>query len=366
MARVLWVSSETPSRDGQGGQRRQFHQINSLVRRGHDVTVLVPTSPQDDRSLRGLVPVIRPRLEVLGRPSRRRVLRMRRMIAAGDWDAIVLSHDESAWLLPEGLTTPVLLDLHNVTSHWHLTADRVEQARRAQTAEARALSLAAAVTTCSAVETRRLLAVHPEVADRAFTAPLGVDPAEWPDRGFARDAPRVVLFGSWSWHPNRVGLEWFVETVWPLVLARFPDARAVVAGTGVDDASSWATGIDFVGRVDDLADLTAGATVVAVPVFDGIGASVKFAEALASGASVVATTDGSNAFDDPPAFVSDDATAWADWIADRLRRRGDEPAPAAARGVALEKLTWDAAVEPIDAWLRGRAAARAGGQPISS
>jgi glycosyltransferase involved in cell wall biosynthesis len=366
VARVLWVSTETPSRDGQGGQRRQFHQIKGLLARGHEITVLVPRNDQSDASIRELVPVLRPRLHILGWFSRRWVERMRRTIASPSWDAIVLSHDEPVWLLPDVLRTPVLLDLHNVMSHWHRAADRTEAAEAARRLEARALARADAVMTCSAIETRRLAEIHPEVADRSFTAPLGVDPAEWSAQRFARDEARVVLFGSWAWHPNRLGLEWFVQEVWPLVVARVPEARALVAGTGVDDASTWPSGARFVGRVDGLADFAASATVVAVPVREGVGASVKFAEALASGASVVATTDGANAFDDPPAFVSDDADAWAEWIAERLNARGKEPAPAPARAIALDRMTWHAAVAPIDDWLRAHSAGRTASEPISS
>ncbi len=355
MARVLWVSTETPSRDGQGGQRRQFHQIKALVARGHAVTVLVPTTGQSDASIRTVVPVIRPRVTVFGRPRRRLVLRARRTIGEPRWDAVVVSHHESSWLLPESLDTPVLLDMHNVMSHWHAVGGRSDAAEEERVTESRAVRSADGVMTCSDVETRRLLGVHPEAAGKAFTAPLGVDPDEWPDRGFSRDEPRVALFGSWSWHPNRVGLEWFAARVWPLVERRLPGAVALVAGTGVDDTSTWPPSMRFVGRVEDLAGFTASAAVVAVPVRDGVGASVKFAEALATGAAVIATPDGANAFDEPPAFVSDEAGTWADWIVARLRRRGREPAPSPSRAIALSTMTWDAAAAPIDEWLRSHA-----------
>lgn len=366
MTRILWVSTETPSRDGQGGQRRQFHQINALVSRGHEVTVMVPTAGQSDASIRTIVPVLRPRLTVLGRMSLRMVERMRRTIAAGEWDAIVVSHHESFWLLPEHVRVPVLLDVHNVMSHWHHAAGRIELADQARGMEVHAVRKADGVMTCSDVETHRLLAVHPEAEGKAFTAPLGVDPAEWPDRGFDRSEPRVALFGSWGWHPNRLGLEWFAEEVWPLVQQRVSDAVALVAGTEAEPKPTWPTGIRIVGRVPDLAQFTSSATVVAVPVKDGVGASVKFAEALATGAAVIATADGANAFERPPAFVSDDPAQWAEWIAARLEQRGTEPAPSAARAVALSSMTWDAAAAPIDEWLRANARQQASVPPLSS
>jgi glycosyltransferase involved in cell wall biosynthesis len=364
--RILWVSAETPSRDGQGGQRRQFHQINSLVARGHDVTVLVPTAGQSDASIRTIVPVIRPRLGLFGRMSRHLVRRMRRTIGSAEWDAIVVSHHESFWLLPDHVSAPVLLDIHNVMSHWHHAAGRAALAEQARGMEVHAIRAADGVMTCSAVETRRLIAAHPEASGKAFTAPLGVDPAEWPDAGFPRDQAFVALFGSWSWHPNRLGLEWYVRGVWPHVVDRVPEAVTLVAGSGVDDTSWWPSGIRFVGRVPYLYDFTSAASVVAVPVKDGVGASVKFAEALATGAAVVATADGASAFEAPPAFVSDDEREWAEWIVERLRRRSIEPAPSPARAIALTQMTWDAAAGPIDDWLRSHARRRATVGPISS
>ncbi|GAB3800224.1 hypothetical protein GCM10028798_14420 [Humibacter antri] len=334
--------------------------------RGHDVTVLVPTAGQNDASIRTIVPVLRPRLGLFGHLSQHLVRRMRRTIGAPEWDAVVVSHHESFWLLPDQVGAPVLLDIHNVMSHWHHAAGRTALAAQARGMEVHAIRAADGVMTCSAVETRRLIGAHPEASGKVFTAPLGVDPAEWPDTGFPRNSATVVLFGSWSWHPNRLGLDWFVREVWPQVADRLPDAVALVAGSGVDDTSWWPSGIRFVGRVPDLSAFTSAASVVAVPVKDGVGASVKFAEALASGGAVVATDDAASAFDAPPAFVSDDEREWADWIVERLRQRSSEPAPSPARAIALSQLTWDAAAQPIDDWLRTHARRRTHAGPISS
>jgi glycosyltransferase involved in cell wall biosynthesis len=353
VANVLWVSVETPDRNGQGGQRRQFHQIVALIGRGHHVTVLVPKSKQDDQSLRRFTRVLRPRVAIRGRILKRAVDRLRRTIALPEWDAIVVSHHESGWLMPRGgvAPTPVLLDVHNVMSAWHRAAGRKDDAQVALEQEASAVRGATAISTCSSTELRRLIAMHPDAASKSFAAPLGVDPLEWPAETFRRAEPIVALFGSWGWHPNTLGLAWFMNEVWSLVRDQVADAVVLVAGSGVEGEASWPAGARFVGRVDDLARFAADATVIAVPVLEGVGASVKFAEALASGGSVIATPDGANAFDDPPAFVSAESAEWAQWIIERLQHRSEEPAPAHSRSVALTELTWDAAVAPIHDWL---------------
>jgi hypothetical protein len=368
VARIVWVSLETPDRNGQGGQRRQYHQIRALLGRGHAITVFVPASAQDDRSIRELVPVIRPRLSIRGRPVKALVRRARRQLATSGWDAVVVSHHESWWLLPERLSgsAPVLLDVHNVLSYWHRAADRDTAANAALIEEGAAIRAATVVTTCSELERRRLSEMHPEFAAKLFAAPLGVDPLEWPDEEFVRFEPIVAMFGSWGWRPNALGLTWFLAEVWPRVRVQYPDAKALVAGSGVTGAEGWPDGAHYVGRVIDLAAFAASSTVLAVPVLEGVGASVKFAEALASGGAVVATPDGSNAFDAPPAFISADPVEWADWIAARLRKRSIEPAPALSRAIALRDLTWHEAVAPIDAWLKTLAVPPQSGTPVSS
>ncbi|GAA3664737.1 glycosyltransferase family 4 protein [Microbacterium marinilacus] len=366
MARVLWFSIETPDRDGQGGQRRQFHQIRELGRLGHDVTVLTPHGSQPSASIREVARVVRVRTAIRGRGASWGNRRLRRLFLQGGWDAVIVSHIESARLLPhpDSVPVPVLVDVHNVMSRWHETRGERRQADEAREAEDAVVSHVDAVTTCSEVELRRLLTAHPEAAGRSFAAPLGVDPAEWTDRPLSRDEPVVALFGSWGWHPNAQGLAWFAREVWPAVRALFPGARAEVAGA-TGDGLDLPDGMTSVGRVPDLAAFLARATVVAVPVRDGVGGAVKFAEALASGAAVIATADGANAFGETPAFVSDDAHAWATWIADRLEHRREEPAPAAGRAFALSELTWRRAVLPLHAWLSSHAP-RDGAHPTPS
>ena len=89
---VLWYSNETPDVHGQGGQRRQYFQIRSLVDAGHDVTVVSLAGEQDDASIRSLTEVRRlpgpaagrrvpPRL----RPRRARGLLRRASTATAWW-----------------------------------------------------------------------------------------------------------------------------------------------------------------------------------------------------------------------------------------------------------------------------------------
>ena len=157
MTSVLWYSNETPDVRGQGGQRRQYFQIRSLVEVGHDVIVVSLAGEQDDTSIRALTDVRR--LPGPGRWGRLPPPR-RRDHASGFFDTIrrdrvVVAHIES-WLHLRrrriSLHRPQLLDLHNVFSSWYET-----QRQRRPSAGWRRLELAAArefdqVSVCSARE----------------------------------------------------------------------------------------------------------------------------------------------------------------------------------------------------------------------
>jgi hypothetical protein len=90
---------------------------------------------------------------------------------------------------------------------------------------------------------------------------------------------------------------------------------------------------------------------------------MKFVEALATGASVIATPDAAHAFDGSGAYVSGDPLEWAEWIGRRLDLRLEEAAPSAMRATALETLTWKSAVAPIDLWINTIVARRSTRSP---
>ncbi|MGC5166870.1 glycosyltransferase family 4 protein [Luteimicrobium sp. DT211] len=354
---VLWVSNETPDRHGQGGQRRQYFQIRALVDAGHRVHVMSLAGDQDDSSLSRIATVDRVRGHLMaGVRNPMAHHRLSRALRKGQFDAIVVSHIESwRWV---GHTDPrhrppTLVDLHNVYVGWHTqiggsATDEREALRLLQ----HVLENTDGVSVCSGRELGRL----PETphASERIVAPHGVDPEEWPDRlGLGTSPePYVALFGSWTWIPNLRGLEWFESTVWPAVVRQVPTARALVAGSGLGGRTSSAPGISYVGRVNDLAAFLGSAATAAIPVRSGVGASVKYAEALASGAPVIATEDAASAHPGFGRFVTDEPDVWIRHLVTHLTEPPAWPAP--ERDRALAELSWNAVSRPLDAWLRAR------------
>ncbi len=120
----------------------------------------------------------------------------------------------------------------------------------------------------------------------AILAPMSYATHATPQPG---EDDRILFVGS-NTPPNVIGLQWLFDHVWPLVRTARPAARLDIAGTvarGI--AAPSPQGVQFLGLVDDLDTLYAGAGVVISPLTYGSGLKVKLIEALAQGKAIVAT-----------------------------------------------------------------------------
>src|SRR5205085_3198290 len=120
----------------------------------------------------------------------------------------------------------------------------------------------------------------------------------------------VAVIGSWTWRPNRLGLEWFADHVVPS-LPR--DVKVEVAGGGAEFLEGRHPNLLVRGFVRDAQEFMAGARVVAVPSVAGGGVQVKTLDAVACGVPVVATGVAARGLEDLPASVAiaDDAAPFA-------------------------------------------------------
>lgn len=357
IVRVAWLSVETPSRDGAGGQRRQFHQILALQRAGIDVHVAAAESPQNDTSIRAFVETARFRRSHAERFFRRPNPTVARMARQYRPAGVVVAHCES--LAPLGRTIgslrlPTALDFHNVYSRWYESVGDERESMRWRTIEARVLQ-GVDLTTCCSQEERAVLHAIDQAA-RIEVSPNAIDPTEWRDAALAPLRPPVVaIFGSWTHEPNRAGADWFVRSVWPTVKESVAGAQLVLFGPGDPPASeSEAAGLNVAGRVDDLAAALGNVRVVAIPIVRGMGSRMKFPEALASGAAVVSTSHGAEGVDADGYFVrADDPDTFASACIRLLRdTRAASSLGMKARSWVLDTLTWDQATMPLIRWCR--------------
>lgn len=133
--------------------------------------------------------------------------------------------------------------------------------------------------------------------------------------GRAEPATRKVefdaaLIGTWTWAPNRIGLDWFLAQVLP----HLPDGfRIRIAGALPSDLKVSRTNVELVGRVPDAAGFVRSAAVVPLVSRAGTGVQLKTIETFELGLPCVATSHSLRGVAHRPAncVVADDPRAFA-------------------------------------------------------
>ncbi|HTA44821.1 MAG TPA: glycosyltransferase [Bryobacteraceae bacterium] len=146
----------------------------------------------------------------------------------------------------------------------------------------------------------------------------GIETAKYSFPGGPRNPCTMLFLGSFRHVPNQVALEWFARFVLPLIKAKLPQARLLVAGSDPPPRHLFAdpaNAIDLLGFVDDVQPLFSSCALFVCPIRSGSGVRVKLLEAFASGIPVVSTRLGAEGLarvdgefcalaDDPEGFAA--------------------------------------------------------------
>jgi hypothetical protein len=97
----------------------------------------------------------------------------------------------------------------------------------------------------------------------------------------------ATLIGTWTWQPNRIGLDWFLEEVTPHLPQDF---RVAIAGSMSSGIRSPHPGVTFLGRVSDAIEFVLSGRVVPLISRAGSGVQLKTIETFELGLPSVATS----------------------------------------------------------------------------
>jgi len=149
-----------------------------------------------------------------------------------------------------------------------------------------------------------------------------------PDSGPGPEGRRDVMFvGGFRHPPNVDAVLWFVEHVWPLVVAQAPEMRFHCVGGDAPAeilALSKHHGVVVHGHVPDLATLFRSTRLAVAPLRYGAGVKGKVNQSMAHGQPVVATScavEGMHLQHDRDVLVADDPADFADAV---LRLHADD------------------------------------------
>jgi glycosyltransferase involved in cell wall biosynthesis len=383
MARILALTSRLPFPPREGHQLRAWHVLKALAMR-HEVTLLSFLRRDDTLDEAGPLRAILARLETFpsaGEHSRLALatallrgtltktpflaakydsgaLRARLVELARDADLVhfdMLPLMAHADCVPAGV--PVALNAHNVEHHLLAKRAQIEPRLAARTFLASQVGRLHAFEQLSCRRADAILACSdPDAASLRELAPgrevdviaNGVDLDGNRPSPAAPDQSRLVFVGQMGWFPNRDGVDWFLQAVFPRILAARPQARFVLVGKadGFEVPAAVAGNVRLAGFVDDLRPDVHAAAVYVVPLRAGSGTRLKVLEAMALGKAIVTTTIGSEGIElehGENALFADDAEGFARATValmdspERVARMG-----AAARRLAEARYGWDA------------------------
>jgi polysaccharide biosynthesis protein PslH len=121
---------------------------------------------------------------------------------------------------------------------------------------------------------------------------IASDPLPFPEVQASSEAETFVVGYLASANPlNRVGLRWFLEEVWPLVMDRGGRGRLVVAG-GICEAMALPEEVELLGIVPSPSEIYRLSLFMINPMRSGTGLKIKTIEAMAHGRAIVTTPAG--------------------------------------------------------------------------
>lgn len=340
--RILWVNNIFLHPTTKGGQIRTLEMLRRLHRR-HEIhyiafdageseeavprskeyctavhpvrfTIAGKSSPrfygQLAQGLLSAMPVVVARKES---PAMRREID--RLLGAYKFDSVVCDFLTPAVNFRS--LRDVVLFQHNVeTTIWDRRAENVRgaiegwflrrQARLVREYEGRKCREAAHVAAVSEEDAQRMRDMFG--VQGVTPIPTGVDIEQFaPSVPLPSGLPsnELVFVGSMDWLPNVDGMRWFIADVLPLIRARRPDCRVVIAGRKPpEEVLGWARQdklLTVTGTVPDIRPYLWGAAVSIVPLRIGGGTRLKIYEAMAAKVPVVSTMIGAEGLSiDPP------------------------------------------------------------------
>lgn len=248
---------------------------------------------------------------------------------AGPFDAYVLNSVQFAGAFEGALgDRPMLFVAHNVEQNSALENAEAassllqrllfrREARLLKSLEARLCARARFVFTL-AEEDRAALGVASDA--RSIALPL-ITTANAPAKKPRTIECDAALIGTWTWQPNRIGLDWFLRHVVPYLPGEF---RIRIAGSAPADVSSQHPGVEFVGRVPDAQAFVRSAAVIPLISTAGSGVQLKTIETFELGLPSVATSRSLRGIAYRPSncVVTDDPKAFAAALVETAAKPG--------------------------------------------
>ena len=129
---------------------------------------------------------------------------------------------------------------------------------------------------------------------KGLLVPNGTTQKKFVQKDFSE--PSLIFCGSLDYTPNKNGLLWFYETIWPRLKSSITGITLTVIGRNGQDNAYAPLKIDpqinFVGEVKDVTPYYQKNNIAIAPLLEGSGTRLKILEAMSFGLPVISTSIG--------------------------------------------------------------------------
>lgn len=132
-----------------------------------------------------------------------------------------------------------------------------------------------------------------------------------PAQNFAKRKD-LMFIGSYNHLPNKDGLNWFVNTIWPIVRKKQPNLQLNIIGSNIPDdlfKNDQKSGINVIGFIEDPSKYFESSRVFIAPLRFGAGIKGKILQSIEYGLPVVTTKVGAEGMflkDNESAMIADE------------------------------------------------------------
>lgn len=146
----------------------------------------------------------------------------------------------------------------------------------------------------SPIDEQRIRSMNPKI--NATSVPAGIDERLLKYENEDPDPYSLVHIGHTDWYPNYDGLNWFLNKIYPMILARDSNYMLYIYGGGSTTKfpipHELKNNVKIMGFADDLWGDLVGKSIGIVPLRIGGGIRIKIIEMLAFGINIVSTSIG--------------------------------------------------------------------------
>ncbi|MBC8006661.1 MAG: glycosyltransferase [Prolixibacteraceae bacterium] len=228
------------------------------------------------------------------------------LLRNSNFDLVVIDHAQIGFLCPYVLHKPLVLIAHNVENLIYENQASAStglkkwlyarETRCIRDMEYRLAKASAMVWTLTEKDKEYFSRMGARSKAFAIPSAFSAKPPSPTDRSDSD----IVMLGTWTWKANAEGLRWFFEQVYPLLPRH---SRIEVGGKGADWLSRKWPNVAYRGFVPDAHAFLTRSKVVAIPSVSGGGVQIKTLDAIATGASIVATPTAMRGIECPPETV---------------------------------------------------------------